>query len=134
MAPFDIQPKIYSLLICSQVERDLITGGWRLAPISHLAVRNLPVPLEMVLCANVMGPPGDYELMFRIFHALDTERTMLTRPTNISVHPGKNLEFKAHVSVSMKTAGLYVVEAVLKDYDVAYSPIRISTADDLGGA
>lgn len=135
MAAFSFRPRIFSLLICSHVDRDDVTGGWRLNPISHLAVHSLPVPLDLVLVANVMAPPGAYDLQFKIFHAGETETTMLTAPSRISVPPDKNIEYMARVSFTLRTQGLYLVEARLDDGDAVYSPIRITPtfADAIDG-
>jgi hypothetical protein len=128
VATFTISPRIFSLLICSHVDRDDVTGGWRLNPISHLAVHSLPVPLDLVLVANVMAPPGAYDLQFQIFHAEERETATLTAPSRISVPPDKNIEYMARVSFTLRTQGLYLVEARLVDHDVIYSPIRITPA------
>jgi hypothetical protein len=128
MAPFSINPRIYSLLVCSQIERDSMTGGWRLNPFSHLVVHSLPVPLNMVLVANIMAPPGEYDLRFSIFHADEAQGVALAAPTRIAIAPGKNVEYLARVSVTLRAAGLYLIEARLIDHDVAYTPIRITPA------
>lgn len=128
MAAFSISPHIFSLLICSRVDRDDVTGGWRLNPISHLAVHSLPVPLDLVLVANVMAPPGAYDLQFHIFHAEEMETVTLTAPGRITVPPDKNIEYMARVSFTLRSQGLYLVEARLVDHDVIYSPIRITPA------
>lgn len=128
MAAFNLRPRIFSLLICSHVDRDDVTGGWRLNPISHLAVHSLPVPLDLVLVANVMAPPGAYDLQFAIFHAGETKATPLTPRTQIAVPPDKNIEYMARVAFTLRTEGLYLVEAKLDDGDAFYSPIRITPA------
>ncbi len=131
MASFNLNPRIYSLLICSQVGRDALTGGWQLNPLSHLAVHTLPVPVDMVLVANIMAPPGDYEVACKIFHVDDKERALLAQPIRLTIQPGKNVEFLAKVSVTLRETGLYLVEASLVGHDVAYAPIRISNVEDV---
>ncbi|MCC7208557.1 MAG: hypothetical protein IT323_14710 [Anaerolineae bacterium] len=126
MAAFSLSPRIFSLLICSHVDRDDVTGGWRLNPISHLAVHSLPVPLDLVLVANVMAPPGAYDIQFNIFHAGEAKPTPLTTRTRIAVPPDKNIEYMARVSFTLRTQGLYLIEARLDDGEAYYSPIRIT--------
>lgn len=125
----DIKPRIYSLLVCSQVGRDELTGGWQLNPITHLAVGRIPVGLEVVLVANVMAPPGTYQLAFGVRHINDYGATLLAKPSQVEIQPEKNLEFMARVAVTLSRGGLYLFEANLVNYDSAVSPIRISTRD-----
>jgi hypothetical protein len=127
---FDLKPRIFSLLVCSTVEKDQVTGGWRINPLSHLAAHALPVPLNLILFAGVMAPPGDYQLAFRIFHSQEQQSLTLTAPVSVSTVPGHNVECLAQVSVTFATAGLYVVEAALADYHVAQTPLRITTVAD----
>ncbi len=130
MSDFTLRPKIFSLLLCSHIDVDEATGGWQLAPISHLAVRSLPVPLNMVLCANIMAPPDDYEISFRIFHADQPNGVPLSAPTRLKPEAGKNVDFMARVALTLTSAGLYMVEAKLGDFDTAFSPLRVSLFSD----
>ncbi|HRE48794.1 MAG TPA: hypothetical protein PLD47_13795 [Aggregatilineales bacterium] len=124
-----IKPRIYSLLVCSQVIRDDLTGGWQLNPVSHLAVGGIPIALDLIVVANVMAPPGMYELAFGVRHDEDYTSLPLTKPTSVEIMPEKNLEFMARVSVTLSKDGLYVFSADLINYDNAVAPIRITMRD-----
>lgn len=123
---FTLRPKIFSLLLCSHVEVDEMTGGWRLAPLSHVAARSLPLPLNVVLCANIMAPPEDLEISFRIFHTDQPEGVPLSAPIRLRPEADKNVDFMARVALTLTSTGLYVVEARLSDFDTALTPLRVS--------
>ena len=124
---FTLKPYIYNLMICSKIERNPQTGGWQLSPLNHLAVHALPTTLNVALFVGVMGPPGTYQLKFRLFHTEDSVATPLFQPVNLPVQANKNVEYIGQVSVTLKSAGLYLVEAALNDFYLAYSPLRLST-------
>lgn len=123
---FTLRPRIFSLLLCSHVEMDEVTGGWRLAPLSHVAVRNLPLPLNVVLCANIMAPPEEMEISFRIFHAEQPEGVPLNAPMRLRPEAGKNVDVMARLALTLTSTGLYLVEARLSDFDTALTPLRVS--------
>jgi len=122
-----LKPYIYALMICSKIERDTVTGGWQLSPLNHLAVRMLPTSLNVSLFVGVMGPPGTYQLRFRLFHTEDSVAIPLFQPVNLPVQANKNVEYIGQASITLKNVGLYLVEAALNDYYLAYSPLRLST-------
>jgi hypothetical protein len=126
---FNIPPRIFSLLLCQQVELDNQTGAWRLTPMSSLSVQGLPVPVSMVICANIMAPPGDYRIAFRLFHAEDPEGVRLEVPDVITAPPDRNLEYMARITVRLPIVGLYMVEAKLGDYHTALAPLRVWMAN-----
>lgn len=123
---FTLRPRIFSLLLCSHVEMDDLTGGWRLAPLSHVAARSLPLPLNVVLCANIMAPPEEMEISFRIFHAEQPEGVPLNAPMRLRPEAGKNVDFMARLALTLTSTGLYLVEARLSDFDTAFTPLRVS--------
>ncbi|GAB4554857.1 MAG: hypothetical protein OHK0023_25470 [Anaerolineae bacterium] len=123
---FSLTPKIFSLLLCSHIEVDRLTGGWQLAPLSHIAAERLPIPLNVVLCANIMAPAGEYQLNFRIFHAQDPKGVAIEAPSKIVVEPSKNVDYIARVTLTLSSAGLYMVEARLNNYDTSLTPLRVS--------
>lgn len=126
---FSIPPRIFSLLLCRQVEFEDQTGTWRLTPMSNLSVSSLPLPLSMVICANIMAPAGDYQIAFRLFHTDDTEGVRLDVPDVISAPAERSLEIMARVSVRLPSFGLYMVEAKLGDHHTALAPLRVLPAD-----
>lgn len=105
---------------------DEVTGGWRLAPLSHVAVHNLPLPLNVVLCANIMAPPEEMEISFRIFHAEQPEGVPLNAPMRLRPEAGKNVDVMARLALTLTSTGLYLVEARLSDFDTALTPLRVS--------
>jgi hypothetical protein len=128
---FTLRPKIFSLLVCSHVEVDDTTGGWQLAPLSHVAAHNLPLLLNVVLCANIMAPPEEYEISFRIFHAEQPNGLPLNAPMRLRPEAGKNVDFMARLALKLTSAGLYLVEARLGDFDTALTPLRVSLISEM---
>ncbi len=124
---FTLKPYIYNLTICSKIERDPQTGGWQLWPLNHLAIHALPTTLNLSLFVGVLGPAGTYQLKFRLFHTEDSVATPLFQPVNLPVQANKNVEYIGQASITLKVTGLYLVEAALNDYYLAYAPLRLST-------
>ncbi|MFQ3534502.1 MAG: hypothetical protein SNJ58_01360 [Aggregatilineales bacterium] len=127
---FTLRPKIFSLLLCSHVELDDTTGGWQLAPLNHVATRSLPLLLNVVLCANIMAPPEELELSFRIFHAEQPDGLPLNAPMRLRPEADKNVDFMARLALTLASTGLYLVEARLGDFDTAFTPLRVSLLTD----
>ncbi len=127
---FTLRPKIFSLLLCSHVELDDTTGGWQLAPLNHVAARSLPLLLNVVLCANIMAPPEELELSFRIFHAEQPDGLPLNAAMRLRPEADKNVDFMARLALTLTSTGLYLVEARLGDFDTAFTPLRVSLLTD----
>jgi hypothetical protein len=127
---FTLRPKIFSLLVCSHVEVDVTTGGWQLAPLSHVAAHDLPLLLNVVLCANIMAPPEEYEISFRIFHVEQPDGLSLNAPMRLRPEAGKNVDFMARLALRLTSTGLYLIEARLGDFDTALTPLRVSLISD----
>jgi hypothetical protein len=128
--PFALTPAIYALLVCSDVQRDTVTGAWVLRPLSHLAVRRLPATLQLYIVARIMAPPGDYTLQFRMFHSDQPQPDVaLTQPLVISVQRDRNIDYSGQITVTVSLPGLYILEAALPGFHTALAPLRVSLID-----
>ncbi len=126
--PFQLTPQIYALLLCASITQDQNSGGWFLQPFSHVAVQQLPTDLALTVFAQIMAPPGQYDLTLRLFHAAEPEKTEQVLPSRpFSVEEGKNLDFMLHIEARFTKLGLYIVEASIAGHHTAVTPLRLST-------
>jgi hypothetical protein len=126
MESYNIAPRIFAFLICSRIDREPVTGGLQLFPFNHVAIRSLPSQINVVLFADIMAPPGEYALTFRIFHTQDKEAAVILHPTPVVAQPDKNIEYMIPITITIKTAGLYLAEASLVNNHITYAPLRVS--------
>jgi len=126
---FQLRPQVYALLLCSSLTQDPDTGGWIIQPFSEVSVERMPVDLALTIFAQIMGPPGSYELALCLFHATDPEGTaQILPPRPFTIHEGKNVDFVLHIETRITQLGLYMIEAQIVGHHTALSPLRITAA------
>lgn len=124
---FQLKPTIYSLLVCSSAEENRRTGGWIVQPFSEISVQELPVHVNLTAFAQIMAPPGTYELDLRLFNSSDpTDKAQSLPPREFTVQEGKNIDFVVQLEVGLAQTGLYLLEASIIGHHSAQSPLRVS--------
>ena len=125
---FQLQPRIYSLLLCSTAKENRQTGGWLVEPFSEVQADRLPIPLQAVLFAQIMAPPGSYEMAIRLFHSTDPEHTLhMLSPRTFTIQEGKNLDFLLNLEMRISQVGLHIIEAAIPGHHVMQTPLRVVT-------
>ena len=124
---FQLRPQVYSLLLCSSLEENPQTNGWIVQPFSEISVQEMPVDLALTVFAQIMAPPGSYEMLMRFYHAADPGGTIRAlAPRQVHVQEGKNLDFVLHLEVTITQLGLHLLDASLEGGPTAVSPLRIA--------
>jgi hypothetical protein len=124
---FQLEPRIYSLLLCGTVRKNPQTGGWIIEPFSEVSTRVLPLDLRMTVFAQIMAPPGRYDMAFHFFHTGSPERPAQVLPTRtFTVHEGKNVDFIVQIEARITQTGLHMLEARLANHHVTRTPLRIA--------
>jgi hypothetical protein len=124
---FQLNPRIYSLLLCDTLKEDPRTGGWIVQPFSEVSVQQVPLHLRLTLLAQIMAPPGTYELGLRMFHTADPENTVqVLAPRKLTVLEGKNMDFVLNLEARITRVGLHVIEAAILNHHTTFTPLRIT--------
>lgn len=126
---FQLSPRIYALLLCNTIKQDEQSGGWIVQPFSEIGVQQMPLDLPLTVFAQIMAPPGHYDLALHLYHSADPTGTRQSLPPRpFTVQEGKNIDFVLQVAGHITALGLYVVQAEIVGQHVAVAPLRITAA------